>query len=175
MLVDADPSIRTASIVWQPRSGAWALTIICKMTFVLSPGESVLDREQDEINDHENHWKEDENRSLHTATDLVPFKPRADVLVSGHAYAPRQQPVASLVARIIVGAMDKAIEVSCDRVWTQDGRLQESSRFLGRCRSPTSAPRAGRTRPTPSASGPTSPRTATARSPCRTSCPRASR
>src|SRR5262249_49368757 len=58
-----------------------------------------------------------------------PFKPRADVFLVGHAYAPRGQPVAWLTARRIVGDVDKSIEVHADRVWTQEGQLRQGPRF----------------------------------------------
>lgn len=52
------------------------------------------------------------------ASDLAPFKRRADVLVVGHAFAPERRPVGSLVARVVVGEVDKAIAVFGDRAWT---------------------------------------------------------
>lgn len=85
---------------------------------------------QDEPLAADAHWSDDEGRSLHFASDLVPFKRRADVVLVGHAYAPRQEPVSSLVARLIVGDLDKSIEVTSDRAFAQDGSLREGSRFV---------------------------------------------
>ena len=87
-IVSACP-LHVGSIVWQPRPGAWVATVVVKATYVLLPGESVLAREQDPINDTDAHWNDDERRSLHAATDLAPLKRRADVFVTGHAHAPR--------------------------------------------------------------------------------------
>jgi hypothetical protein len=39
--------LRVAGLLWQPRAGAHALTILCKATFALRPGESPLAEEQD--------------------------------------------------------------------------------------------------------------------------------
>src|SRR5262245_59030565 len=111
-----------ASTVWQPRPGAFVLTVVCKATYQLIPIESPLAPEQDEVNEADSYWDDDERRSLSAASDLCPFKRGADVVVVGHAYAPKMQPVASLVARVTVGGMTKAVEVHGDRAWAADGR-----------------------------------------------------
>src|SRR6185503_12859819 len=113
-VVSACP-LRVASVRWQPRPGAWMLTVVCKATYVLLPGESPLAKEQDAPNEVDEYWNDDERRSLHTASDLAPFKRRADVVLIGHAFAPGRQPVTSLVARLVVGELDKAVEVVGDR------------------------------------------------------------
>ncbi len=115
--------------MWQPRPGAWMLTVVCKATYVLMPGESPLAPEQDEPTDADGYWNDDETRSLSFASDLAPFKRRADVLVVGHAFAPKRRPVGSLIARLVVGDVDKTIAVFGDRAWTPEGQLQEGPRF----------------------------------------------
>ena len=75
-------------------------------------------------------WNDDPGRSLRAASDLAPFKPRCDVTLVGHASAPHGRPTGSLTARMVVGAVDKAIEVFPDRAWTQEGQLREGPRFL---------------------------------------------
>ena len=120
---------RAASLLWQPRPGVFVLTVVCKATYTLLPATSPLAHEQDAPNEVDDHWNDDERRSLHAASDLVPFKRRADVLLVGHAHAPHKQPVSWLTARMIVGDVDKSIEVHADRAWTQDGQLREAARF----------------------------------------------
>src|SRR3954471_20301712 len=88
--------LRVGSLVWQPRRGAWVLTAVCKATFTLAPGESELAEEQEYPNEDDNHWNDDPARSVYSPADLVPFKPRADVLLVGHAFAARHEPVKSL-------------------------------------------------------------------------------
>ena len=122
--------LRAGSLVWQPRAGAWALTVICKATFVLAPTESPLAEDQDDLDEGDSYWDDDETRSLFSTSDLVPFKPRADVLLVGNAYAPHQRPTTSLVARLVVGDVDKSIEVFGDRAWAQDGSLREGRQFV---------------------------------------------
>ena len=120
---------RVGSLLWQPQRGSWNLTVVCKATYDLLPVESRLADEQEYPSEDDNHWNDDDARSLYLPSDLAPFKVRADVMLVGHAFAPGGQPVRSVVARLIVGDVDKAIEVHLDRWWTQDGLLREGSRF----------------------------------------------
>src|SRR5580698_2170648 len=122
--------LRVGSLLWQPRRGTWVLTAVCKATYVLLPAESPLAQAQEYPNEDEGHWNDDPARSLHAPCDLVPFKPRADVVLVGHAFAPRKEPARSVVARLVVGEVSKAVEVWCDRVWMQDGTLREGPRFV---------------------------------------------
>ena len=122
--------LRVASIVWQPRPGAFALTVVCKATFLLEPGTSPFTGEQDKPHERDVPWDNDERASLRWASDLVPFKRRPEVLLVGHAHAPGGQPVSSLVVRLVVGEVDKVVEVHGDRWITPDDRISEASRFV---------------------------------------------
>ncbi|WP_437735491.1 DUF2169 domain-containing protein [Sorangium sp. So ce1335] len=122
--------LRVASSLWQPQAGAWALTIVCKATYTLAPGESPLALEQDEPTSADVYWEDDDHRSLALGSDLAPFKRRADVLVVGHAHAPGRLPVTSLLARLAVGALDKSIAVFGDRALTADGAPGEPAPFV---------------------------------------------
>jgi hypothetical protein len=121
--------LRVGSTVWQPSAGRFALTVVCKATYTLAPEVSRLADEQEAINEQDNHWDDDPGRSVDAPGDLAPFKPRADVLLVGYAYAPRKEPVLSLQARLLVGEVDKTIEVFCQRLWTMDGALREGARW----------------------------------------------
>ncbi|WP_170319275.1 DUF2169 family type VI secretion system accessory protein [Polyangium spumosum] len=124
-VVSACP-LRVGSIVWQPREGAYVLTVVCKATFALAPELSVLAEEQDDPNEHDEYWDDDERRSLSAASDLAPFKRGADILLVGHAYAPHAALSGPFFARLVVGdVLDKTIEVHGERAWTADGRLIE--------------------------------------------------
>src|SRR5262245_33978525 len=118
-----------ASLLWQPRPGAWMLTFACKATYILRPGESELAPEQQPLHEDDRHWSDEPAWSLYAPRDVVPIRPRADVVVVGHAFAAGGAQVRSLVARIVVADIDKAVEVVCDRMFTQDGALHEGQRF----------------------------------------------
>src|SRR5215468_5964304 len=118
----------TGSVLWQ-RHGTRVLTVACKATFDLLPGESKLAEEQEPINAGDSYLEDDPGRSMQAPSDLVPFKARADVVLVGYAFAPRGDPVRQLVVRMIVGDVDKSLEVVGDRAWTADGAIREGPRF----------------------------------------------
>src|SRR5579862_5895730 len=103
MHVRSDCPLRVASLVWQPRPSAFALTVVCKATYALVPGTAPLASLQDEPHTRDVPWGDDPRESLRFASDLAPFKRRADVLLVGHAHAPGGQPVLSLRARLHTG------------------------------------------------------------------------
>jgi hypothetical protein len=119
-----------ASIIWQPRAGLYALTVIVKGTYRLTPGVSTFAEPQDEICEYDNYWDDDTARSLYSPSDLVPFKPRADVLLVGYAFAPRREPARHVIARLVVAGIDKAIEVWADRTLAPDGSIREGGPFV---------------------------------------------
>jgi hypothetical protein len=122
--------LRAGSFAWQAHTGAHAVTIIVKATFLLRPGESGLAPEQEPIIDKDRTWEDDPGRSVRVPSDRAPYKPRAEVMLVGHAYAPHRQPVRSLVARMNVGEMEKSIEVWCNRgIRVNDDQLLEGPRF----------------------------------------------
>jgi hypothetical protein len=120
---------RAGSVLWRSGPDRHTLTVICKATYALTPGEATLAAEQDDVNERDNHWDDDTLRSVYAPGDLAPFKPRADVMLVGHAFAPRSELARSLVARLVVGEIDKAIEVTSPRVWTREGELREGARW----------------------------------------------
>lgn len=121
--------LRTASLLWRRSRGEWMQSVVCKGTFALAPGEAALAEEQEHPIEDDNYWNDDAARSLYVASDLVPWKPKADVLLVGKAFAPRKEPVASLVARLLVAGIDKRIEVWCDRTIAADRSIHEGPRF----------------------------------------------
>src|SRR5580704_19511102 len=118
-----------AALVWERAPGRFAPTVVCKATVALEPGSSTLAADEEPILDRETHWDDDPKRSLFAPCDLVPFKPRAEVVLVGSAYARNDVPVRSVVARLIVGEVDKAVEVFGPRVRTRDGDLREGKRW----------------------------------------------
>lgn len=118
-----------APLVWELLPSRWVLTVVCKATFRLEPGVLSLADEQEPIETQERHWDDDPARSLYTPSDMVPFKPRAEVLLVGSAFAKSGQPVRSLVARLSVGKVDKSIEVVSPRVRTREGEIREGKRW----------------------------------------------
>lgn len=129
MDVVSECPLRVASMVWRPGPGAWALTVVCKATYVLAPGTAPPSNSQDEPSPRDVHAGDDERQSLVQPCDLAPFKRRCDVVLVGHAYAPDARPVTSLRARLAVAEIDKTIAIHGDRAFTLDSLLTEPARF----------------------------------------------
>ncbi len=129
MEVVSRSALPSSSLLWQHAPGAWTLTFVTKATFQLSPGQSTLAASHEPIDAEDSHWDDDPRRSLYAASDLEPLKPRVDVVLVGSAFAPQGQPVRSLLARLSIGEIDKAIEVHQDRVLTPEGVRVEGARF----------------------------------------------
>ncbi|MFO0760397.1 MAG: DUF2169 domain-containing protein [Byssovorax sp.] len=127
-VVSACP-LPVASLRWQTPARGASMAVVCKATYQLEPVESSLAREQPPPSAEDVFRRDDPAGSLRMASDLVPFKRRAEVLLVGHAYAPRREPVRSLRVRLLVGEVDKAIEIFADRAFTLEGQLREGPRF----------------------------------------------
>ncbi|AKT38691.1 DUF2169 family type VI secretion system accessory protein [Chondromyces crocatus] len=121
-------ALRVAARPWPTARGGWTLSLVCKATYRLQPGECPLHDVPEPLYEDDTHWDDDPTRSLAVASDLAPFKPRADVLLVGSAFAPRRQPARSIAARLITASIDKSLEAWADRAWTQDGLLREGPR-----------------------------------------------
>jgi hypothetical protein len=118
-----------ASILWQPRPGAWVLTVVARATYLLRPGEASLAPSQEAPAEDDRHWGDDPAQSLRQARDIVPVKPNAEVVLVGSAFAPERRAVRSVVARLTVGEVDKSIEVVAERFVRPDGSIQEGPPF----------------------------------------------
>jgi len=123
--------LKACGFEWQSPTGAHALTVVVKATYLLQPGQAVPSEVQEPIHRDERTWDEDFGRSVYVPSDGAPYKLRADVVLVGHAYAPKRQPVRSVVARMVIGDIDKSIEVWCNRGFSiHDDQLVEGPRFL---------------------------------------------
>src|SRR5689334_19494560 len=110
-------ALSASGFVWQPRAGSFAQTVMVKANFQLEPTESPAAREQEALNEEDNHWDDDAARSVAAPSDMASFKPCADILLVGHAFAPGKQPALAVPARMVIEDVDKSIEVRCDRVF----------------------------------------------------------
>lgn len=95
----------TAGVAWRAPDGALALTAIGKATFRLEPGTSRLAAVQEPIIEHE---LPGPGGAVRLPNDLVPLKSRAEVMVVGPAIGTRP--------RLVLGTIDKALEVAQGRV-----------------------------------------------------------
>lgn len=105
------------------------LTVACRATFVLRPGEMALASEQELPAQGECGYPDGLSLGLYAPSDRVPMKPHADVVLVGHAFAPGSHPVRSLIARLAVSNVDKRVEVYGERAFDRDGNLREGAPF----------------------------------------------
>lgn len=90
-----------------------------KATFGLVPDSVMTVAPPDEIRAAEVHYDGDPARSARLVSDLSPYRKRADVLLTGHAYSPTGAPVFATVVRLVVvrgrPLLEKAFQVVGDR------------------------------------------------------------
>ncbi|HVY49300.1 MAG TPA: DUF2169 domain-containing protein [Minicystis sp.] len=107
-------------LVWQAQRGAWTVSVCVKGTFELRHEREAVIADVQEPLAPPRYAGDDPAAALLVPGDVVPFKPRTDVLVLGSAHAPEGRPVDALVVRVSVGELSKAIGVVGNRVW-RDG------------------------------------------------------
>ena len=128
-IVSAGP-LPASALVWQPRPGAWVLTVVAKATYLLRPGECALGPSQESPAAEDRYAGDDPARALLRPRDLVPAKPLADVILTGSAFAPERRATRSIVARLAVGEIDKRIEIMADRWLGPSGAVTEGAPFV---------------------------------------------
>ena len=97
-------ALPVASVVWQSSPGATMLTVICKATFSLEPGESPLADEQEPITD----------------LDRSATKASASVVLVGPGFAHGDRPGRAPVAHIVVGTIDSRLEIQGDARFNEE-------------------------------------------------------
>jgi hypothetical protein len=127
MDVIAAAPFAAGSIAWQSLPGQWTLTVVCKATYALGPGTSPLAGESEPVHARDTYVDDDPERSVHAPSDLAPIKPRPEVTLVGNAFAPRGEPTRSLVVRVRIGLVDKAIDVIVPRTIMSDGAVREGA------------------------------------------------
>lgn len=103
------------------------LTVIVKGTFTFSMGKTEPAADQAPIAFGDSFY-EDLEGQVRYETDLFPFKPCTDVVLSGTAYAPKSKPTASVEVGLKVGPVQKKLKVFGRRLWNHAGVF--SRRFV---------------------------------------------
>ncbi|MGK3993244.1 DUF2169 family type VI secretion system accessory protein [Sorangium sp. So ce1024] len=117
--------LRASSLRWRPTPEAWVLTVACHALFELEPYESSMTGAPAIPLEGEG----DERRLVEPWGPVAPFKRWAEVLVVGHAHAPGGGALGSLVARLAVGDIDKAVQIRGDSWFAPDGSFGEPAPF----------------------------------------------
>ncbi|MEM1032382.1 MAG: DUF2169 domain-containing protein [Myxococcota bacterium] len=111
--------VAVGSMVWRHR-GQRHLTAIVKAQFAMRPDHVMETLDAPHIVTRDVYEDDDPTRSLAEASDVVPFRPRADIWLRGHAQTPGP-PVSVLLARLALyrggrALLDKVLQIVGDRV-----------------------------------------------------------
>jgi hypothetical protein len=103
-----------------------ALMVVVKATYRMLPDRMHLADEQLPIQ-HADTFHGEADSSLRYECDLAPPKPATDVVLVGHAHAPRGS-VEELDVGVAVGNTSQKIRVFGDRAWTTSGQTPRPTR-----------------------------------------------
>lgn len=105
------------TLLWEDDRGRPQLTILVKATLCMNPGKVTVADEQLPVFPADEPNADHPNSSLRFESDLVPFKPRADIVLVGQAHVPRGRSVKELDVRLRVGERQQMIRVFGNRKW----------------------------------------------------------
>lgn len=118
--VKNDSSFKVSVLLWQDLHGTSKLSIIAKNTFKMLPGKEVQLSDKSIPLFKQTHFYDDkDDGSILYESDLVPFKPLADIVVVGKAHTPNKKSQQILDVGLQVGKTKKIIKVFGDRFWYQ--------------------------------------------------------
>ena len=112
---------------WQIRPDAHNLVLTVKATFDLVEGQPAKLSEDQGPPCGDLRWDDDEKSSLRYASDFVIRKPKADVLLVGHAYSGDNPGLA--VVTLQVGRLQRTLAVFGDRTWGTLGAQSKPAPF----------------------------------------------
>jgi hypothetical protein len=123
----------TALAFGKTAEGAPFLSVIIKGTFTIPSGGGVARAAAEQLpifTADEPYNPKEPGGVLKLEADLVPFKPRTDVVLVGHAYAPHGRPTKMLDVEIEVGALRKKLRVFGDRAWSFPSEQQDAIPYI---------------------------------------------
>jgi uncharacterized protein YjbI with pentapeptide repeats len=119
MHVFCDTPVSFGWTVWKKDAFTYQTSFIVKGTFLLRNGEAVLALEEPDTLSGEVGYEGEDAQSPCYASDFVPFKHRADILLSGVAYAPEGRAVTVCDTTLCVGHISKTLVVIGPRRWSK--------------------------------------------------------
>ena len=113
-----------APVFWEDVRGQPKVTVVVKSTFFIKDAQLLPADEQLPIFTEDQHYEDDPLASIQFESDMVSFKPRADVVLVGKAYSPGAKPIKRLDVSLSVGRVRKTIRVFGERHWQFANRLK---------------------------------------------------
>jgi hypothetical protein len=102
-----------------------AMTVIAKATYVFFPGGTELASEQIPISFTDQFYDEADGGGIRYESDMAPFKPNTDIVLSGSAHAPEAAPTTEMDVALKVGPIEKRLKVFGKRLWNYKGVLSK--------------------------------------------------
>ena len=94
------------------------LTIVVKGTFAIpEQGQALSTDAQAPIAYGDEPFDKENGGSIKFESDIAPFKPRADIVLVGNAYAPPSKLVTGIDVCVRIGSFQKVLRVLGDRTW----------------------------------------------------------
>ncbi len=107
-----------ATVPWEDLEGRAKLTVIVKSTFAIEPrAKASIASVQLPILSADETYSKDPISSARFESEMARFKPKADIVLVGKAYAPESKPVRQLDVSLTVGRLKKTIRVFGNRKW----------------------------------------------------------
>jgi len=117
MAIDNRTPYSVATLFWEDADGSPKLSVIVKATYAIEREGVIVAPAQLPVLSSDVHHGGDPLRSVRLESDRVPFKPCADIVLVGQAYAPGGRPAGSVTTALRVGSRIKTITVHGDRFW----------------------------------------------------------
>ena len=130
MQIFNETGLKVAWTPWQVRPPQESLTLIVKGLFRMVPGgtAALLPDDEKALPSGDLFTDEDPARGLEQAGDFAPYKPRADLILSGSCHTPGAAPAETCTVAFAVGTWRKSLSVFGDRFWVGDGSQWQLSR-----------------------------------------------
>jgi hypothetical protein len=127
-----EAAFAVGALPWEDADGRARLTVVVKATYTIDSASGLTPKQlpifaADIV-------YEAQPLTLRFESDLVPFKPYADIVLVGRAYAPNRQPVTELMCGLRVGSLRYGVAVYGDRVWSHQPlgspRMSDAAPFV---------------------------------------------
>ncbi len=112
--------LAAAIAVFPDSDGIDTLYTVVKATFTFLPDLAVAETPVPVVLADE-YWGEPERSSLKYASELHTGKATTDVIIVGHAWAPRERPITEAEVMVSIAGKRKRLRVFGDRVWRTGG------------------------------------------------------
>ena len=119
MQISSNTTVMQAGLlVATDKEGRDYCVVVVKGTFAVDiDGQSLLAEKQEPLVYADIHYGDPTETSIKYECDFARFKPRADVIVNGHAYSPTGESEKEVNVTLEVGSFKKQIRVIGDRHW----------------------------------------------------------